>query len=641
MSAVAFRTAVAPGATISGDNSAPIKMSAENVRAFFGETQAVRGITLPIVEGRVTAIIGPSGCGKSTFVRCLNRMHEVTPGARVEGRILLDGADIYASSVNPVRLRRRVGMVFQKPNPFPMMSIRDNVLAGLRLTETKLDDAHARVEKALRQAALWDEVKDVLDRSGSSLSGGQQQRLCIARALALEPEVLLMDEPCSALDPIATVRIEELIHELKERYTIVIVTHNMQQAARVSGYTAFFYQGELVECDLTDTLFTKPKHQQTEDYISGRFGLGTPAPMGRHTDREYEAELTQLRENLLLMGARVEQMVHQCIRALVARDAELARATSELDREVNRLEIDTDDLCVRVLARRQPVGGDLRFVTSVLKLVTDLERMGDLCGNVCDHVVALAGVPVIAAESQLPAIGERVAEMIRDALDAFVHADAERARGVLENDRTLDAAYAALSEEVLVSIEKRPETLRAALRVQAIGRALERTGDHATNVAERVVYLVSGVDIRHKGRKQVSVGVGPRGVLFVCTDNAARSQMAEGWARKLFRGGVKIFSAGTTPMGAVDPRAIEVMNEVGVDISRQTTKRLADVPLGDVDVVVRLSDDLLPAELRRIARVESWVIRDETAAGDADAAKTAYADLRDELGRRVRALAMG
>jgi phosphate transport system protein len=362
--------------------------------------------------------------------------------------------------------------------------------------------------------------------------------------------------------------------------------------------------------------------------------------MGRHTDREYEAELTQLRENLLLMGARVEQMVHQSIRALQGRDAELARATAELDREVNRLEIDTDDLCVRVLARRQPVGGDLRFVTSVLKLVTDLERMGDLCGNVCDHVVALSGVPPLAAESLLAPAGERVAEMIRDALDAFVHADPERARAVLENDRTLDAAYAALSEEILVSIEQRPETLRAALRVQAIGRALERTGDHATNVAERVVYLVSGVDIRHKGRKHVSVGTGPRGVLFVCSDNAARSQMAEGWARKLFRGGVKIFSAGASPAAALDPLAIEVMSEVGVDLARQAPKRLADVPLGDVDVVVRLSDDLLPAELRRIARVESWVLRDE-APEDGTAKATTYRELRDEIGRRVRALAMG
>ncbi|MBK6517756.1 MAG: phosphate ABC transporter ATP-binding protein [Polyangiaceae bacterium] len=248
------------------------KMRAEDVHAWFGPTHALKGVTMSVPDKQVTAIIGPSGCGKSTFVRCLNRMHEVVPGARVEGKVLLDGQNIYGSRVNPVRVRRHVGMVFQKPNPFPTMSIRDNVLAGLRLNGQKVDDPASVVETALKHAALWDEAKDVLDRSGSSLSGGQQQRLCIARALALEPEVLLMDEPCSALDPIATARIEELIHEISDRYTIVIVTHNMQQAARVADTTAFFYQGEIVEVGETDQIFTRPKNQKTEDYITGRFG---------------------------------------------------------------------------------------------------------------------------------------------------------------------------------------------------------------------------------------------------------------------------------------------------------------------------------------------------------------------------------
>ncbi len=255
-----------------GAPEAPVeKMRAEHLRAWFGRSEALKGITLPIVERRVTAVIGPSGCGKSTFVRCLNRMHEVLPGARVEGRVWLDGDDVYARGVDPVRVRRRVGMVFQKPNPFPTMSIAENVLAGLRLNGERPRDPAAIVETALRRAALWDEVKDSLSRSGASLSGGQQQRLCMARALALEPEVLLMDEPCSALDPIATAKVEELIHELADRYTIVIVTHNMQQAARVSHYTAFFYLGELVEYDETDVLFTHPSDARTEDYITGRF----------------------------------------------------------------------------------------------------------------------------------------------------------------------------------------------------------------------------------------------------------------------------------------------------------------------------------------------------------------------------------
>jgi len=248
------------------------KVRTMGLRAFFGKTEVLHGIDLAILAREVTAVIGPSGCGKSTFLRSLNRMHEVVPGARVSGTVLLDDEDIYAAGVDPVRVRRRVGMVFQKPNPFPTLSIRDNVLAGLLLNGVARGDADGLVEQALRKAALWDEVKDRLSHAGTSLSGGQQQRLCIARALALEPEVLLMDEPCSALDPIATARVEELIHELRQSYAIVIVTHNMQQAARVANRTAFFYMGELVECDRTEVVFTRPKERRTEDYITGRFG---------------------------------------------------------------------------------------------------------------------------------------------------------------------------------------------------------------------------------------------------------------------------------------------------------------------------------------------------------------------------------
>jgi phosphate transport system ATP-binding protein len=248
------------------------KMRTEGLHAYFGKSEVLKGISLQIAEKQVTAVIGPSGCGKSTFVRCLNRMHEVVPGARATGQVLLDQQDIYHGDVDAVRVRRRVGMVFQKPNPFPTMSIRDNVLAGLRLNGERPDDPDAVVENMLRRVALWDEVKDILGRAGTGLSGGQQQRLCIARSLALEPEVILMDEPCSALDPIATAHVEELIHELRKAYTIVIVTHNMQQAARVANFTAFFYLGKLIEHDRTDVIFTRPKEQRTEDYITGRFG---------------------------------------------------------------------------------------------------------------------------------------------------------------------------------------------------------------------------------------------------------------------------------------------------------------------------------------------------------------------------------
>jgi phosphate transport system ATP-binding protein len=244
------------------------------LNAYYGETHAVKGVDLDYAANQVTAMIGPSGCGKSTLVRCINRMHEELPGARAEGSVHLDDLDLYGSDVDVVAVRRAIGMVFQKPNPFPTMSIFDNVAAGLRLSGVKggKNEIRDRVERSLKGAGLWDEVKDRLDAPGIGLSGGQQQRLCIARTIAVEPEVILMDEPCSALDPIATLRIEELIGELKQRYTIVIVTHNMQQAARVADTTAFMLMGELVEHAPTEQIFTKPSDDRTEQYVTGKFG---------------------------------------------------------------------------------------------------------------------------------------------------------------------------------------------------------------------------------------------------------------------------------------------------------------------------------------------------------------------------------
>ncbi len=244
----------------------------EKLRAFYGEVEQVKGIDLDFHSGEVTAIIGPSGCGKSTMVRCINRMHEEIPGARAEGRVLLDDLDVYDPAVDVVAVRRAIGMVFQKANPFPTMSVFDNVAAGLRLSSRKAGDLNHKVESALRNAGLWEEVKDRLGEAGAGLSGGQQQRLCIARSLAVEPEVILMDEPCSALDPIATLKIEELIDQLKRRVTIVIVTHNMQQAARVADRTAFMLGGELVEVGPTEKIFTNPSDPRTEEYVTGKFG---------------------------------------------------------------------------------------------------------------------------------------------------------------------------------------------------------------------------------------------------------------------------------------------------------------------------------------------------------------------------------
>ncbi len=256
------------------------RIQAIDVDVFYGKFKAVEGVNIDIAPRSVTAFIGPSGCGKTTFLRSINRMHEVLPGATVDGQLLLDGEDIYGHGVDPVRVRSQIGMVFQRPNPFPTMSIRDNVLAGYKLNGTRLNKSRGDelVEKSLRGANLWNEVKDRLDKPGSGLSGGQQQRLCIARSIAVQPDVILMDEPCSALDPISTLAVEDLINELKEEYTVIIVTHNMQQAARVADKTAFFNiqgvgkPGKLIEYDDTDVIFNNPSSQQTEDYVSGRFG---------------------------------------------------------------------------------------------------------------------------------------------------------------------------------------------------------------------------------------------------------------------------------------------------------------------------------------------------------------------------------
>jgi phosphate transport system ATP-binding protein len=265
--------APAPGsAPVAAPATGGHAMSVRDVNAYYGETHAIKNVSIEYRANQVTAMIGPSGCGKSTLLRCLNRMHEEIPGARVDGTILLDDTDIYGPGVDVVSVRRAIGMVFQKPNPFPTMSIFDNVAAGLKLNGVKGVNLEERVETSLRSAGLWDEVKDRLSSPGVGLSGGQQQRLCIARTIAVQPRIVLMDEPCSALDPIATLKVEDLIHELKQHYTIVIVTHNMQQAARVADTTAFFLLGDMVEHADTDAIFSTPKDSRTEEYVTGKFG---------------------------------------------------------------------------------------------------------------------------------------------------------------------------------------------------------------------------------------------------------------------------------------------------------------------------------------------------------------------------------
>ena len=360
-----------------------------------------------------------------------------------------------------------------------------------------------------------------------------------------------------------------------------------------------------------------------------------------HTDREYEQQLSTLRERVLLMGAKVEEMIQSSIKALVERDSDLARRMIDYDAQVNRMEVESDELCLRILARRQPVASDLRFITIALKLVTDLERIGDMAVNICERVLELNNEPPLKRYVDLPQMAEAAQRMVREALDAFVAGDAEQAQRVLEQDRVVDAYYGQIFRELLTYMMEDPRNIYRATRVQSIAKYLERIGDHATNLAEMVVFMVKGQDIRHAGRvDEAKAKRLPHGVLFLDPTNSARSQMAEGWARKLLPSGVKVWSAGSQAGGKVDRYAVRVMQEVEIDLSGQKPKLISDVPMGDVDTAITLTEDdvvaLLPGELRHRDR---WPLPDpEAATGSEAEIEAAYRKVRDELQRRVTGL---
>jgi phosphate transport system protein len=358
-----------------------------------------------------------------------------------------------------------------------------------------------------------------------------------------------------------------------------------------------------------------------------------------HTDREYEAELRKLREQILLMGARVEEMIAHSARALVDRDSDLAHRTIDSDHQINRIEVDTDDLCLRILAKRQPVASDLRFITIAMKMVTDLERIGDLGVNICERVIELNAEPPLKPYVDLPKMAEIVQGMVREALDAFVNRDAEHAQRVIERDATLDAYYAQIFRELLTYMMEDGRNIYRATRVQSIAKYLERMGDHATNLAEMVVFMVKGKDIRHLGRIEPGRHQLPHGILFLCVHNTARSQMAEGWARKLLPSGVRIWSAGSQPTASVHPLAVRAMQEVGVDISAQRPKLVSDVPLGDVDTVITLCAEECVIPPGRDLRREVWAMADPTLVDGSDLEKLmAFRAVRDELRVRIEGL---
>ena len=362
--------------------------------------------------------------------------------------------------------------------------------------------------------------------------------------------------------------------------------------------------------------------------------------MGTLSDREYDAELHKLNDQLLLMGAKVEEMIAQSMRALVMRDSELARRMIDFDHQINRIEVETDELCLRILARRQPVASDLRLVATALKLVTDLERIGDLGVNVCERVIELNMEPTLKPYVDLPRMAETVQAMVREALDAFVEQDAERARAVIQRDRLVDECYGQVFRELLTYMMEDSQNIYRAIRAQSIAKYLERMGDHATNLAEMVMFMVSGKDMRHPASgRELSGRRMLRGVLFLCVQNAARSQMAEGWARKLFPAGVRIASAGSQPAAEVNPYAMRVMEEVGIDISRQRPSSFANVPMGDMDTVITLCAEAIcplpPAGLV----LHNWRLPDPVAVQGSEEEKlAAFRAVRDELHSRLEVL---
>ena len=479
------------------------KAESRKLSFYYGDFRALKDINMPVHERKVTALIGPSGCGKSTFLRCFNRMHDLYPGNRYEGEIVLqpDNTNLLASDVDPIEVRMRIGMVFQKPNPFPK-TVFENVAYGLRVRgEGSRRRLEEKVETALQDAALWNEVKDRLHQPAYNLSGGQQQRLCIARALATDPELLLFDEPTSALDPIATASIEELMHDLKERVTILIVTHNMQQAARVSDFTAYMYLGDLIEFGVTDELFIKPKMKQTEDYITGRFW------MSDHASKQYDLDLGSIRSRVLAMGGLVESQIRRAIDALTTGNIALSDEVIEADHRVNAMEVSLDEDCSQLIVRRQPAAGDLRMIFAIMKTVTDLERIGDEAQKIArmaKNIHERGGTqapPVVEVRHA----AEAAISMLRRTLDCFARLDCDGAAEVIRDDAGIDTEFRSILRQLITYMMEDPRTISTSLEIVWIAKAIERIGDHAKNMAEYVIYIVKGTDVRHTGTAKLEV----------------------------------------------------------------------------------------------------------------------------------------
>ena len=473
------------------------KIDVRQFNFFYGASQALIDLNLPVRENQITALIGPSGCGKSTFLRSLNRMNDTIRGTRATGEVLLDGKNVYDPDVDVVDLRQRVGMVFQRPNPFPQ-SIYDNVAFGPRVLGTnKKGDLDAIVEASLQSASLWDEVRHRLNEPAFDLNPGQQQRLCIARTIAVKPEVILMDEPCSALDPVATLRVEDLMRELAQQYTIVIVTHNMQQAARASDWTGFFWLGRLVEFDQTNTLFSSPREELTEAYITGRRGVEfDPRRSGMTTSirHRFEMQLNELREDVLKMGSMVEEELHLAMDALEALDTAKAKQVYVADDAVNATRFEIEEKCFALIVTQQPAARDLRSIVTVMNMIIDLERMGDQAKGIAKVVPHMVRSTDIPRPPDVKEMGRLAGKMLNQAMTAYAHDNVDLAKMVARQDDEVDALYAKIFHQLMgyMAQMETAEKIEAAYEALRAARELERFADLATNIAERVIYMVTG-----------------------------------------------------------------------------------------------------------------------------------------------------
>ena len=468
----------------------PVKIRVDHLNFYYGDTRVLHDISVDLHSNQVSAFIGPSGCGKSTFLRTLNRMNDIIAGTRVEGDILIDGMNLYTSGTDVVDLRRRVGMVFQKSNPFPK-SIFENVAYGIRINGMARDraDLNTRVEQSLKHAALWDEVKDRLHESALALSGGQQQRLCIARALAVRPEILLMDEPASALDPIATQRIEELIYDLKTG-----LHDRDRDAQHAAGSARLRLHGVLLARQAGGVRPHGSDLHDAERKADRGLHHGTIRLMERS---HFQQELGALKERLLAMGGLAEDRVRTAMQGLVERDGQLIEDVLNGDMPLNELHIEIDDLCLKLLALHSPMAADLRAVMAAIKINSDLERVGDMAVNIGEAARRYTTHPPVKKLIDIPRMATTAQSMLRDALDSYVRGDMQLAQRVLDEDDVLDSLKTQVFRELLTYMLQDPSTIEPALDLILISRHLERIGDHATNIAEDVIFMVSGRDVRH------------------------------------------------------------------------------------------------------------------------------------------------